>query len=245
MQYQRRGSGLLGQSKSVIGTDGRVKAVDPSTGAVVDIGPMPGTRGPAALVPGQGIMLNNSTIPAPGNFDSYLEPNPDMVDVIWKKYWDSVALTSASAQQWNAFQQPANSNAFNSNLYGANGTLQGTEKFWITSVRFEVENDSTSSPLNVVVVKEILRQAYYQFIIQNKPYNDGKLMEFLLEDTNFVVNTNYFAIRPFKTWALAIPIAIGTRTGFYVQTTLTNPTLSGSNYRLFCYLTGALYRGVQ
>lgn len=192
-----------------------------------------------------GIILNPNIMPSLAELRAQVTPGITLVDVIHKRYWDSVALNSAVAQNWNAFVTPANANYYNSNLFGSNGQLQGSEAMVVTSVRFEVENDSTTNPLNEVLVKEIFRQAYATFIIMNKSYFDIKLMEFLDPRTFLTLNTNYYAARPFVTVPLPVPVIIPPTTAFNFQTSVVNPTLSGSNYRLFCYINGVLYRGVQ
>jgi len=188
-----------------------------------------------------GILLYNNVIPAPKLFDTLVIKQGD-ADIIWQEYYDSVPLVSGTALNVKLFQNPKD-NPINGN-FTQNARLQGDERFLITSIRFELEADSTSAPMDAVDIKETFRLMYYRAWVLNKPYNDGKGMRFLNPEAPLVVNTTYFQQNPFMSYRLPIQMAVGANQTYYVEVQTTPPTLSG-NWRLFCYLTGALYRGVQ
>jgi len=69
-------------------------------------------------------------------------------------------------------------------------------------------------------------------------------MRFIDPETYFQVNTKYYAVKPFITYKLPLPIAIGKQMQFYEDYTLTAATLD-STTRLFTYICGFWYRNVQ
>lgn len=191
---------------------------------------------------GGAYQLFNNLAPSSDDFDKLLNPI-GAVDVVWWRYWDSVALTSAGATNTNLFTS-VKTNLYDGNLIGANGTLQGTEKFLVKAIRIELECDSTTNPLDAVDVEETLRLMVVTFWVQNKPYAQFHGLEFLDPIAPLLLNTNYYQQNPFKTLPLGIDVPIGTRSSFYVNLNTTSPTLSGT-WRAKCYLIGVLYRGVQ
>lgn len=213
--------------------------VDAAPGASVGAAPMVNNPG--------GINLFDNAVPSPEEFDKLLVPDPGSQDLIWKTYYDSVALTSGASQEYQFFVQPATSSgAWRSNFTGASGgVLPGNNRFLVYNILFYIVNDVTTTPLNVVTVKEILRLSTYQFIVQDKSYSDDTLMKFLDPRALPVVNTNYYATNPFASVRLPIQVPVAKNYSFSVNwKTSTNPSLS-NNWYLFCALSGVLYRSVQ
>lgn len=224
-----------------------IQVKDPASGQVYEV-PAPGANGggtgPANSSPmSNSYQLFSNTIPTPEDFDKLLIPDPTNINIIWHEYYDSVVLNSAAAQQPTLFNQPA-SPLYRSNLVGANGRLQGNDRFLVESIRFEIVND-TATLLDATKVKDIFRLTTYELICQDGRYNSGLLSRFLNPVAPILLNTLYYATNPFMSWRLPLPIPIGTNTAFMVNLNMTlNPTLSG-NWYLYCYLGGALYKSVH
>lgn len=223
----------------VYNQDGSAVYVDPADRA-------PQQRQPMVLQ-NDSIMLYDNMVPSPADFDGLLAPIPGSQDLIWKTYYDSVALTSGASQQYSFFVNPAvNSGLWRSNFTGASGgVLPGNNRFLVYSLMFWIVNDVTTTPLNVVTVKEIMRVSNYSFMVQDKSYSDDTLMKFLDPRALPVVNTNYYAVNPFASVRLPIQVPIAKQYSFRVDFSTTgNPSLS-NNWYLFCGLSGVLYRSIQ
>lgn len=189
------------------------------------------------------INLFANSIPSPVDFDKLLVPYQNTTDIITHEFFDSAALTSAAANTPRLFLTPQTS-LFNGNLTG-NGVLSNNERFFMVGIRFELENDDTTNPLDIVDVVQTFRRGTQTFNLGSaKYYNQSKLMKFIDPLCFFVLNTNYYSVKPFVTWKLPIPIAIGKQFQFFNDVSLTAATL-GSTTRIFCYLCGFHYRNVQ
>jgi len=216
------------------------------------VGPMPAVNPdgsaansvPFGVTPDGNIITNNNLLPGYDQVASYLRPQAESIDLTWKTIYDDVALNSAANQSYNFFQNPNNTNQFDSNVIGGQGQLPGQEAMIVRGVKFTIENDVTTAPLNMVTVKEILRQMYWQIWVGNKFYLDGDGMLFWDNRAYTVVNTNYYGFTPTKAWDQPLDIPIPPLTQIYVKTSWVNPTLS-NNWKMKCYLIGAYYRGVQ
>lgn len=189
------------------------------------------------------IRLFNSSIPNATTFDSLTVPYQQATDIITHEFYDSAALTSAAANTGRLFLNPQQ-NPYNGNLNG-NGVLSNNERFFMIGIRHELENNDTTNPLDIVDVVQTYRLGTYSFFLgSSKFYNQSKLMRFIDPETYFTVNTKYYAVKPFITWKLPVPIAIGKQMQFYDEYTLTAATLDATT-RLFAYLVGFWYRNVQ
>lgn len=189
------------------------------------------------------IRLFQGSIPNPNNFDNLTVPYQSATNIIYHEFYDSAALTSAAANSGRLFLQPQTA-IYNGNLNG-NGVLSNNERFFMIGIRAELENNDTTNPLDIVDVVQTFRLGTYAFNLgSQKIYNSSKLMRFLDPETYFVVNTAYYAVKPFITYKLPLPIAIGKQMQFYNQYDLTAATF-GSTTRLFFYLAGFWYQNVQ
>lgn len=189
------------------------------------------------------IPLYNNSIPSPAFFDSLTVPDQSKMNILYQEFYDSFALTSAAANSSQLFLTPQ-ANIYNGNLKG-NGTLNNNERFFKIGNRFELENNDTTNPLDVVDVVQTFRLGTHRFNVgSDKIYNATKLMKYIDPRTYTVLNTNYFAVKPFISWQLPLPIAIGKNMQFSDDFTLTAATL-GSTTRLFMYIIGFWYQNVQ
>jgi hypothetical protein len=253
----RRVRTLLGQEAVIderaVDTSTIIPAVDKTTGEPVDLY-VPGGRvdlvTPAVAdqanvyvaSTGNEISLFTSKIPTANQFDQFTIPYQDSTDIITHRLYDSAALTSAAANSGSLFNQ-IQSSIYNGNMTVA-GMLGSNDRFFLIGIRFELENNDASNPLDVVDVKETFRLGTYSFTLGSKDYASGKLMEFIDPLAPIVVNTKYYSVRPFLSVKLPIPIAIGKQMAFRMNYTLTAATLDNTT-RLFCYLIGFHYRNVQ
>lgn len=188
------------------------------------------------------IKLFANAIPNPAVFDSLTVPMMGAVDIISHEFYDSAAVTSAAANSIRLFITPQGS-IFNGNLT-VSGTLGNNERFFMTGIRFELENNDTTNPLDIVDVVQTFRLGTHYFQVGQKSYNQGKLLRFIDPETYFVVNTKYYSVKPFVTYKLDLPIAIGKQMNFFDQIDLTAATLDNTT-RIFGYLKGFWYRNVQ
>jgi len=189
------------------------------------------------------IRLFNSSIPNATTFDSLTVPYQQATDIITHEFYDSGALTSAAANTGRLFLNPQQ-NPYNGNLNG-NGVLSNNERFFMIGIRHELENNDTTNPLDIVDVVQTYRLGTYSFFLgSSKFYNQSKLMRFIDPEVYPVLNTKYYAVKPFITWKLPVPIAIGKQMQFYDEYTLTAATLDATT-RIFSYLVGFWYRNVQ
>ena len=192
---------------------------------------------------GGDIRLFQGAIPNPSNFDNLTIPYQSATDIIYHEFYDSAALTSAAANTGKLFLQPQTA-PYNGNLNG-NGVLSNNERFFMIGIRSELENNDTTNPLDIVDVVQTYRLGTYTFNLgSSKFYNASKFMRFIDPETYFQVNTKYYAVKPFITYKLPLPIAIGKQMQFYEDYTLTAATLD-STTRLFTYICGFWYRNVQ
>jgi hypothetical protein len=189
------------------------------------------------------IPLFTNSIPSPVDFDKFTYPTGN-VDIVFQEFFDSALVTSAAANTPNLFISPANTLAYNSNFYGTGGAFPNLERFLCVYIRFELENNDASNPLDVVDVKETFRLGTYSINIGQKSYNDGKLMRFLDPLAPVTLNTKYYSAKPFMSWKLPLALFIGKSQAVKVTTSFTAATLDNTT-RLFCYLGGFWYRGVQ
>jgi len=201
------------------------------------------TQSAPSVYGSQGWTLNDNFIPATNQFDQLLNPVADSSDVVWWNYYDSVALPSAGSKSSNLFQNPNNGSPWLSNLNNS-ARLQGDERMLVMGLRIEIWNDVTANPTNVVTVKEILRQSYFEFWVMNKAYTSHNGFQFIESLTNSAVNTNYYALKPYIGITLPLRVPITKNVTFYLKYNVTTPSLSGT-WLLYCYIIGPLYRGVQ
>lgn len=236
---------LLGQDPN---DSGRVVVYDPGSQAKLSVSAdqvsNPDTNGNVFVQSSNGdIRLFNSAIPNATTFDSLTVPYQQATDIITHEFFDSAALTSAASNSGRLFLNPQQQ-PYNGNLNG-NGVLSNNERFFMIGIRHELENNDTTNPLDIVDVVQTFRLGYYSFYLgSSKFYNQSKLMRFIDPETYFQVNTKYYSVKPFITWKLPIPIAIGKQMQFYDEYTLTAATLDATT-RIFSYLVGFWYRNVQ
>jgi hypothetical protein len=178
--------------------------------------------------------LRHMFTPAGGN------PN----DIVSGKIYDAVALTTSVVNNVTFFNTVRNDLSL-SNVENP-GQLPSQQAFWMTGIRFELENNQDKPP-DVGEMKEIFRQGSFTFTIANKPYcGPMRLAWFLNAIAPLAVSTRFFSINPFRTWVLDIPIPIPPLTTFSVKVTLTAPVFQSQyTYNIFCYLEGFIYRFIQ
>lgn len=242
---------LNGQDTGVADNVATVPAIDINTGKSVQVVVQPGQSAAEAAAinsvqftaGGPTINLYSSQIPSAATLDHNLVPVSNAVDIMYHEFYDSAALTSAAANTPTLFQQPAIANVYNSNMPG-NGRLDNNQRFWMVGIRWELENNDTSNPLDYVDVKETYRLGTYQFWVGEKYYNASKFMRFIIPNTFIVLNTKYYTGNCFITWKLPLPIAIGMNNSFKAPIQLTAATLDATT-RLFGYICGFWYRQVQ
>jgi hypothetical protein len=187
------------------------------------------------------IRLFNNAIPSPAQFDSLTVPDQGSMNIIYHEFYDSAALTSAAANSGTLFLTPQ-SQIFNGNLKGS-GTLSNNERFFMIGMRFELENNDTTNPLDIVDVVQTFRLGTYQFKVgSDRTYNSSK--KYIDPRAFTVLNTKYYAVKPFISWQLPLPIAIGKQMQFNTDYTLTAATLDATT-RLFDYIIGFWYQNVQ
>jgi len=213
------GGGAPGGGSAVITTDGQLMFPDP-------------------------IILNDNTIPQADLFDDLLNPTKDKIDIVWWPYYDSFPIPSASSKSGSLFLNPNNTSPWLSNLANS-GRLQGDERMLVMNMRIEIWNDSSTTPMNIVTAKEILRQFYLEFWVSNKAYTSNNGFQFLESLAPIVVNTNYYALRPFIGITLPLRVPITKNSTFQGKYQLgVTPSLSG-NWYMYMYIIGPLYRDIQ
>jgi len=192
--------------------------------------------------PGNSIGLFQNSIPNPNSFDALTIPYMQATDIIYHKFYDSVALTSAAANTGRFFLTPQSA-IYNGNLTG-NGVLSSNERFFMVGIRFTLENNDTTNPLDFVDCYQTWRLGTHSFQLAQKSYNQGKLLDFINPNPFIVLNTKYYSGDPFVTTKLPLPIAIGRNMQFFDEFNLTAATLDNTT-RQFCIINGYWYRNVQ
>ena len=163
----------------MLGQDGRtMDVVDTTTNYVVATG-VPADRASSVQQQfesgaGGNIALFANSIPASRAFDALVAPSPNKDDIIYHELYDGGALTTTVANNPTLFLQPAVGNIFNSNMPG-NGRLNNDQRFFMIGIRWELENNDATNPLDIVDVKECFRLGTYQFWVGEKIYNSQYL----------------------------------------------------------------------
>ena len=232
--------------QALLGQDGTYQIVDASDANRVVATGVPSSEVNAAVqqfeAKGSDIRLFANSIPSAFTFDKLVVPDQASNDIVYHEFYDSSALTTAAVNQPTLFKQPA-ADIYNSNLPG-NGRLDNAQRFFQIGIRFELENNDATNPLDIVDVKECFRLGTYQFWVGEKIYNSSKLMKYIVPNAFSVLNTKYYAVSPFLTWKLPIPIAIGKESSFKAPIVLTAAALDNTT-RIFGYMCGFWYRAVQ
>lgn len=206
------------------------------------VGAAPGAD-PGAIAPEGGyISLFANSVPTPQIIDSYLLPMQDKSNIIYHEFYDSFALTSATAQSFQLFSA-ASTNLINSNMPTA-GQLSNNERFFCIGIRCKMSNTDTTNPLDVVDTVQSLQAGYYNLQVGQRVYNSNLMDRFLDPEAPLVVNTKYYWARPFITYKLPMPVAIGKLINFNVNGNITAATLDATT-RIYFILCGFWYQNVQ
>lgn len=169
-------------------------------------------------------------------------------DIIVDQLYDTVALTASTVNNFKFFTASSYLGDGYRNNMTQNGALPSDEAFLITSIRFEFWGTGVAATTGAWIISDIksaLFTMYYSLIISNKPYNNGYGFQFVNPNAQGFVNTNIMALNPFRSWNLAIPIAVPPRVNFVVSGSTTPGAFTDSVNYLKAILGGYHYRAVQ